>query len=106
MGWRLCSEFRTSDLIASDGPGDYRILLTSPDADHADAVVEWMQTLGAALAALGPGEEPLAFEVDLEPERASPARGRCELHDRGRLDTPISTPAVPDAEAPLGPDEG
>ena len=79
MGWRLCGEFRTSDLIASNGPGDYRILLTSPDADHADAIAERMLGMEAMLNALDPDAPRVHLEVDLEPERVRPARGPCEL---------------------------
>ncbi|CAN5602828.1 hypothetical protein BH23GEM1_BH23GEM1_03790 [soil metagenome] len=38
LAWRLCQELRTSDLIASEGRHNYRILLTSPDAENAPAI--------------------------------------------------------------------
>jgi GGDEF domain-containing protein len=45
----LCQELRTSDLVASDGRNAYRILLTSPDAERADAVVERVRNVIAKL---------------------------------------------------------
>ncbi len=40
LGWRLCQELRTSDLISSEGRNVFRILLTSPDAVNAEFINE------------------------------------------------------------------
>src|SRR5215208_7819532 len=36
LAWQLRAELRDSDLIASNGRGHFEILLTSPDAEHAE----------------------------------------------------------------------
>ena len=41
----LCHEFRKSDLIASSGRGQYRLLLVGRDADQADAIRERVERL-------------------------------------------------------------
>ena len=41
----LCHEFRKSDLIASAGRGQYRLLLVGRDADQADAIRERVERL-------------------------------------------------------------
>lgn len=51
LGWRLCQELRTSDLIASEGPSTFRVLLTTPDAESAEAIAERIGAMGQALSA-------------------------------------------------------
>jgi len=41
----LCHEFRKSDLIASSGRGQYRLLLVGRDADQTDAIRERVERL-------------------------------------------------------------
>jgi len=66
--WRLCQELRTSDLIASEGRDLFHILLTTPDAENADAIVERVQHLAEALGETDPkNAEPLALRTEIEP---------------------------------------
>jgi GGDEF domain-containing protein len=51
LGWRLCQELRTSDLIASEGRSTFRVLLTSPDAEKAETIAERISAMGDALSA-------------------------------------------------------
>lgn len=66
LGWRLCQELRTSDLIASEGRGHYRILLTSPDAERAESVRERIEAMAAELNVRHPAPEPLVLHVEVE----------------------------------------
>jgi len=55
--WRLCQEMRTSDLIASDGRDEFRILLTTPDAENVVAIADRVSHV-AVTATEAPGSEP------------------------------------------------
>jgi hypothetical protein len=90
MAWRLCREFRTSDLIASEGSSRYRLLLTSPDADHIDAIRERITRLQGALNELYPSAVSLTISVDVEPQRVPLPRGPCEPADADQLETPTN----------------
>src|ERR1051326_8084210 len=46
---RICQEVRTSDLIASEGRDEFRILLTSPDAEQAEGIADRIEQLAATL---------------------------------------------------------
>jgi GGDEF domain-containing protein len=72
LGWRLCQELRTSDLIASEGRGHYRILLTSPDAERAESVRERIEALAAELNVRHPAPEPLVLHVEVETPESRP----------------------------------
>ena len=67
---QLCRELRDTDLIASDGPTRYRLLLTTPDAEKAPAIVQRLERLiesanrGRAVTDL-----PLAMDIRMEDER-------------------------------------
>lgn len=45
LAWRLCQELRTSDLIASEGRHNYRILLTGQDAENAGTIGERIRSM-------------------------------------------------------------
>ena len=49
LGWRLCRTLRDSDFLASNGPTHFRILLTSPDAEHAEALCRRLEEIVADL---------------------------------------------------------
>lgn len=68
LAWRLCQELRTSDLIASDGGKNYRVLLTSPDAENARAIGARIQVMIDKLNAKG-GAEPIRAELAVEAGR-------------------------------------
>jgi hypothetical protein len=90
MAWRFCSEFRTSDLLASDGPGRYQLLLTSPDAEQCDSFRERLDRLAASINEAHPAPEPLTITVEVEPERdaGGDERGPCAIPPEDRLQTP------------------
>jgi GGDEF domain-containing protein len=90
MAWRLCREFRTSDLIASEGSSRYRLLLTSPDADHIDAIEERIGRLQVALNELYPSPAPLAIAVEVEAQRVLLPRGPCEPANAEQFETPAT----------------
>ena len=67
LAWRLCQELRTSDLIASEGRHNYRILLTSPDAENVGAIGERIRAMIDKLNAKR-NAEPLAASLEVEPD--------------------------------------
>jgi GGDEF domain-containing protein len=81
LGWRLCQELRTSDLIASEGRSMFRVLLTSPDAENAEAIAERISAMGRGLSAEH-SDSGLQLEVVVEPLDASGGeRGPCDPCD-------------------------
>lgn len=76
---RLCQELRTSDLIASEGKSEFRILLTSPDAEKAGAIAERIDHLAGGLNETheAPADQ-LALQVEIEPlADAAEEKGPC-----------------------------
>jgi len=67
--WRLCQELRTSDLIASEGRHNYRILLTSPDAENIGAVGDRIRAMIDKLNKRRDAE-PIAADLAVEPDLA------------------------------------
>lgn len=66
--WRLCQELRTSDLIASEGRDDFRILLSSPDAENSGAIAERVAHLSDSLNEASPDSpEPMHIATEVEP---------------------------------------
>ena len=104
MAWRLCREFRTSDLIASEGPSRYRLLLTSPDADHIDAIRERIGRLESSLNESHSTGEPLRIAVEIEPQRVPLPRGPCEPADAEQLETPATPHPRYEGRADRNPD--
>lgn len=80
LTWRLCQELRTSDLIASEGRDLFHILLTTPDAENADAIADRVQHLGESLAESNPKETPhLQLATEIEPPTSLVAqKGPCD----------------------------
>ena len=70
LGWRLIRLLRDSDFIASRGPTNFHILLTSPDAEHADALRERITALIEELNERHPSGTPLVAEMMVEEEAA------------------------------------
>jgi hypothetical protein len=84
---KLCHELRQTDLIASDGPTRYYLLLTSPDAESLGAVMERVQQV---IEALNKGRKvtEVPLEMDVQVEEDYPGireRGPCEPCDLERL---------------------
>lgn len=67
LAWRLCQELRTSDLIASEGRHNYRILLTSPDAENVKAVGKRIRAMIDKLNEKRDAE-PIAAALAVEPD--------------------------------------
>ena len=67
LSWRLCRELRESDLIASGGPGEFHILLTSPDAEYADRVCGRIEQMAADINQRHPDEPPLEVRMAVSP---------------------------------------
>ena len=81
LSWRLCRELRESDLVASGGPGEFHILLTSPDAEQVERVCGRIEEMAVEINRRHPDEPPLevrlevspAAEYEAVPERPRPA---------------------------------
>ncbi len=67
LSWRLCRELRESDLVASGGPGEFHILLTSPDAEYAEEVCARLRRLAEEINLRHPDEPPLEIQLAVEP---------------------------------------
>ena len=67
LSWRLCRELRESDLVASGGPGEFHVLLTSPDAEYAGEVCARIRRLAEELNLRHPDEPPLEIQLTVEP---------------------------------------
>jgi len=82
LSWHLCQELRGSDLIASQGRDEYRILLTSPDAEKAESVATRIAELADTLNAGSEEGAPLAIALEIETAQPpGPERGPCEPCD-------------------------
>ena len=66
LAWQLRAELRDSDLIASNGAGHFEILLTSPDAEHAERLRERIDALARKINAAYPEWEQVAVRVTVE----------------------------------------
>ena len=82
LSWHLCQELRGSDLIASQGRDHYRILLTSPDAENAEAVAARIAELATTLNEGQAEGAPLAIAIEVETTEVRPERGPCEPCDK------------------------
>lgn len=81
IGWRLCQELRTSDLISSEGRNIFHILLTSPDAENAELIGERINELARALNVDHP-QAALRFDVTLQTAAlGQPEAGPCDPWD-------------------------
>lgn len=85
LTWRLTQSLRASDLVASHGAEHLQVLLTSPDAEHADEIRSRIERLAGELEATvhpagGPDADasavapPVAMDVAVEDERRRVAR--------------------------------
>lgn len=83
LSWHLCQELRGSDLIASQGRDHYRILLTTPDAENAEAVGARIAELAGNMSSQGEeGDERLGIAIEIETAQPPrPERGPCEPCD-------------------------
>ena len=71
LTWRLCGEFRSSDLVASEGSSHFRVLLTSPDAENADAIERRIHEVAGEVNSRYTPVEPLELSVEIESGHAT-----------------------------------
>lgn len=96
LSWRLCRELRESDLIASGGPGEFHILLTSPDAEYAERVSARIQAMASEINHRHPDEPPLDVEVEVSPATGIAAGIATEAEREPATD---AAPPVPPARS-------
>jgi GGDEF domain-containing protein len=70
LSWRVTQALRASDLVASGGPARLRVLLTSPDAEHADRIRSRIEGLVREL----PDGQHVAMDIAVEEDRRARAR--------------------------------
>ncbi|HKG90559.1 MAG TPA: hypothetical protein VKA84_01635 [Gemmatimonadaceae bacterium] len=66
LAWQLRAELRDSDLIASNGRGHFEILLTSPDAEHAERLRERLRQVTEKINAPYPPWEQVTMRVTVD----------------------------------------
>lgn len=94
LSWHLCRELRTSDLIASEGPGHYRILLTSPDAENVDAIRARIEEIAAELNGRHSPADPVVMQVEVDADSPPSHGSPCETMDQDTLDHSGEVPAL------------
>ena len=86
LSWRLCREIRSSDLIASEGSSHFRVLLTSPDAENAEAIASRIEDMATEINTRHPTTEPLDLQVELDTRQTVTPAGPCEPCDPATLE--------------------
>jgi hypothetical protein len=76
--WRLCQELRDSDLIAAEDLTHYRVLLTSPDAEHVEAVSERIHRVVEDVNRARAEEPPIAIALEIDERESPPEVGPCD----------------------------
>lgn len=108
LSWRLCRELRESDLIASGGPGQYHILLTTPDAEYAERVSARIVAMAAEINNRHPDDPPLEVLLDVTPassaaeeevSQAAEATPAPVAPERSAYDRVTTDMVAPDREA-------
>jgi hypothetical protein len=96
----LCREFRKTDLLASSGRGQYRLLLVGRDADNTEAIRARVARLQEATNARSSEGGPISVEVTVDEPAPSTARDAHEPPVLTRLeDTGERRRFEPDATA-------
>jgi GGDEF domain-containing protein len=90
LGLRLCRDFRTSDLIASDGNEHYRVLLTTPDAEQAEVIRQKVSRIADGLNEGVPADQHVALDVKVEGKREGQPVEPCQPCDLNALETPAA----------------
>jgi hypothetical protein len=96
----LCREFRKTDLIASSGRAQYRLLLVGRDADQADTIRGRVERLQEDTNARSTKEG--SIEVEVAVDGAAPLRER-EAHEPPDVDQLEDTGARPRFDPAPGP---
>ena len=102
LSWRLCRELRESDLIASGGPGEFHLLLTTPDAEHADRICGRIARMAAEINERHPDEPPLRVETEVSPAPAPEMKERAQPA-AAPLPPPVKTDREVDVSASVEP---
>lgn len=95
----LCHEFRKSDLIASSGRAQYRLLLVGRDADQAEAIRERVERLRDETNARSTTES--IVDVQVAVEEPAPVRER-DAHEPPDVERLEDTGARPRFEGGPG----
>jgi len=72
LSWRLIRTLRDSDFLASQGANHFEVLLTSPDAEHADTLRSRIRKVIAELNERHPSETPLIVRMEVEGGAVTP----------------------------------
>ncbi len=96
LSWRLCREIRSSDLIASEGSSHFRVLLTSPDAENAEAIRNRIEEMATEINTRHPTAETLELHVELDARTQPIVNGPCEPCDPASLEASGEREAFPD----------
>lgn len=99
LSWRLCREIRSSDLIASEGSSHFRVLLTSPDAENAEAIRSRIEDMATEINTRHPTAEVLELRVELDARTQPIVNGPCEPCDPAALESSGEREAFPDPAA-------
>ena len=86
LSWRLCREIRSSDLIASEGSSHFRVLLTSPDAEKAEAISGRIVDMATEINTRHPTSERLELYVEMDTRTVPVINGPCEPCDPATLE--------------------
>jgi GGDEF domain-containing protein len=104
LSWRLCREIRSSDLIASEGSSHFRVLLTSPDAENAEAIGTRIADMATELNTRHPSAERLELQVVMDSRTLPVSTGPCEPCDVEKLEHSGEREALA-MESPAGGEE-
>lgn len=110
VSWRrfafgLCREFRKTDLIASSGRAQYRLLLVGRDADQADAIRGRVERLQKDTNARSPKEGSIDVQVALDAPVPLREREAHEPPDVDQLEDSGARPRVDPEPAPPDPND-
>lgn len=98
----LCREFRKTDLIASSGRGQFRLLLVGRDAEQTDAIRERVERLQGDTNARSSQEG--SIDVQVLVDEPVPLRER-DAHEPPDLQQLEDSGARPRFEGPLPPND-
>ena len=106
LSWRLCREIRSSDLIASEGSSHFRVLLTSPDAEKAEAISTRIVDMATEINTRHPSAEPLELRVEVDVRTVPVSKGPCEPCDPAALENSGEREAIAMEAPQSGSSEG
>jgi hypothetical protein len=101
----LCREFRKSDLIASAGRAQYRLLLVGRDADQADAIRERVERLQEDTNTRSTKEAWIEVQVAVDEPAPLRERDAHEPPDLNQLEDTGARPRFDPAQPPFKPND-